>query len=887
VFEAVRSQATIKIQAALAVGEKEWNRSKIMLVGEGRAGKTALAKSFMGLPFEHTESTCGIEQFRVEVSHAVVGPVWQQSEAPHSELDVAVVALAKASTSPGTQCLRVAAETPSTADIAERSNNRLELSLLAPEKVEHIRSALLSDNVLTGSDLMVRLYDFAGQDVFSSLHSYFLTRHGVYVIVFTMNWLVTSEAHSTAALEYLSFWLDSIAVHTKSQKQELAPIFLAGTHKDQVPDVEAHGRISLLLDAKFGCSAAWPAVVENDVAGLVFFPVDCTLGAADPTTVLLMLLTEQSIRQSDYVSIKRPLSWYKTLDALQSLPCPMVSLSVATKMAEDCGVSSDQVNRFLEFVRDMGLLMWYDEPELRETVILDPVAYFVMPVTRVICQLEMHLSDIHRRCRKQRREEFDILFSAGIASPDILHDLLISDGYDVCTLITLMLKYGLAVCWQRDGGDAASVVGTRKYLIPSLFPEAPSSLAAAKEWVEDKTTRTMYFVFSLANSVGKSILKESDLSCVGFLPKGLFSRLLCASLEWCHETSGNGIDLSQFTLCRSFAIMQVGGSWLRMTLVPANHCIRVDVVDGRAGADFPTVIDGLWHRWRTIVKSSYKSLTIMPFMPYLGHADYQLLFVPIALEGTCPNATVVANMGSPTTAVDKYHVFLSYRWGDFEKQFVVDFYNHLRTGMVRGHQMRVFLDSSVFKKGDRLQKIMLVSVLSSEVFVPLVTPTALQRLICHDPQEVDSLLFEWLTALLLITYHDVGEQLGSVLRYICPICFKGANGDGYFAVKAKLSAEVPVATIRALKELLDSKNVVLSPKVAHFLDTVSVKYIVDNIMASLAVVFDALEVTTSNLCASGEAVMPLFFETDELTVPAEYMVHRTIAGPSVAGASTV
>jgi hypothetical protein len=62
-------------------------------------------------------------------------------------------------------------------------------------------------------------------------------------------------------------------------------------------------------------------------------------------------------------------------------------------------VSADRVREFVEFLRDMGVLMWYDEPGLREIIILDPVTYFVKPVTRVLCQLDLHTSDVHLRCR--------------------------------------------------------------------------------------------------------------------------------------------------------------------------------------------------------------------------------------------------------------------------------------------------------------------------------------------------------------------------------------------------------------------------------------------------------------------------------------------------------
>jgi hypothetical protein len=74
-------------------------------------------------------------------------------------------------------------------------------------------------------------------------------------------------------------------------------------------------------------------------------------------------------------------------------------------------VSADRVREFVEFLRDMGVLIWYDEPGLREIIILDPVTYFVKPVIRVICQLDLHISDVHQRCRKRRPEEFENLFA--------------------------------------------------------------------------------------------------------------------------------------------------------------------------------------------------------------------------------------------------------------------------------------------------------------------------------------------------------------------------------------------------------------------------------------------------------------------------------------------
>ena len=52
------------LHQALQQGTRAWNRSKIMIVGDGRAGKTALANSIMDEEFAHTESTIGTVSLR-------------------------------------------------------------------------------------------------------------------------------------------------------------------------------------------------------------------------------------------------------------------------------------------------------------------------------------------------------------------------------------------------------------------------------------------------------------------------------------------------------------------------------------------------------------------------------------------------------------------------------------------------------------------------------------------------------------------------------------------------------------------------------------------------------------------------------------------------------
>jgi GTPase SAR1 family protein len=842
-----------------------------MLVGEGRAGKTALANAFMGVPFVHTESTCGINQFSVEVAHAVVGSGWHPCEAAASELDAAIIALAKAKhdrpqpkASRIDEALHVAstARSSPTVDGGDAGlSPPLEFKSFPDQKIEHLRATLLNDNIFGGSDLMVQLFDFAGQDVFSCLHSYFLTRHGVYAIVFDMNWLSSTSSGLQGALEYLAFWINSVAMNTRTDDKAFAPIFLVGTHKDQVSDAAEHARISKLVDTTFSYSVAWPSVVEDEYSGLVYFPVDCTMGANDPTISRLMSQIEKSIRASRYVSIKRPLPWYDALDKLVK-QTPMISLSAATEIVLQCKVSPNKVTELLEFLRDMGVIMWYNEPEIKEVVILDPVEYFVKSVTKVICQPNAHNADAHHKCRKIRREEYDVLFNTGFAIPGILHDLLSYDGHCADTLTSLMLKYGLATRWPVAGldGGAADSVAVEKYLIPSLFPDLPSC-PTSRKWAEDEPVRTFYMAFSLSKTLGKEVLKDGELAKVGFLPKGMFDRLLCSALSWCREASNNGTELTEFTLCKSFAILHAAGVWFRIVLIPAHHCIRIDVEE-KTETCFNTVVMGIWNIWKAVVASGVQALTMAPFIPFVGEVGRCELLVPMALFKAPFCAGVHATV-KPSNS--RYHCFLSYRWDDLDKLLVTVLHSYLKDFLVNGCKMRIFFDDATFKIADRLQKVFIASVVATEVFVPVISLASLKRMINYNEGEVDNLLMEWLTIILIDRFPALKTELGSPLKFISPICIKG----GYFAVKGSISSKAPKKTIAELKAIFSTKNVTLFPELLSYLEAVTVRDIVDGIMGSNCKekVFTGSISHLVHQC--GEEILRLFLPANKIQISAD------------------
>jgi hypothetical protein len=124
---------------------------------------------------------------------------------------------------------------------------------------------------------------------------------------------------------------------------------------------------------------------------------------------------------------------------------------------------------------------------------------------------------------------------------------------------------------------------------------------------------------------------------------------------------------------------------------------------------------------------------------HAGQLDHHLLLVPF--RGSVSTHTErSANVGSS----NGFHCFLSYRWGKVDKLLVTALYEHLTGGMVRGHTMRVFLDDEVFRTAEHFRQAFVECILTTNIYiyiyVSVIRTNALDRMTCHNLQEVGNLL---------------------------------------------------------------------------------------------------------------------------------------------------
>ena len=103
--------------------------------------------------------------------------------------------------------------------------------------------------------LPISMFDFGGQEVFNVVHSLFLTKYALYLVVFNMDRFLTSEDPSKIDAERgivswdsctsrVEFWVSSVAARTMDKDSNIAPIFIVGTHKDVANDKASFERMS-------------------------------------------------------------------------------------------------------------------------------------------------------------------------------------------------------------------------------------------------------------------------------------------------------------------------------------------------------------------------------------------------------------------------------------------------------------------------------------------------------------------------------------------------------------------------------------------------------------------------------------------------------------------
>jgi hypothetical protein len=194
----------------------------------------------------------------------------------------------------------------------------------------------------------------------------------------------------------------------------------------------------------------------------------------------------------------------------------------------------------------------------------------------------MHFLPVHSKCKKMEFNKFHDLTNKGILNSSLLAILWEEFADRSAILLHLMCRYGLLVPLLYNTtdelSDVVAVAASEKYLVPSLL--SSSSNQYKEQWFDDGASyQTCYFVFSSSEDIKrKRIIQSSDLRSDGFLPNGLFERLIGKVVGWCQFTSKEvQIDIDMNLLFKDLVILSYGRQRFRLSLQQELSSIRLDV----------------------------------------------------------------------------------------------------------------------------------------------------------------------------------------------------------------------------------------------------------------------------------------------------------------------
>ncbi|GAM27829.1 hypothetical protein SAMD00019534_110050 [Acytostelium subglobosum LB1] len=217
------------------------------------------------------------------------------------------------------------------------------------------RPSASSQDDASSPPVTFNLWDFAGQEVYYSTHQFFISSRSLFVVVFNMVTFLQQQDDAR-----VSYWLQCIEAWGGD-----AQVVLVGTHLDELTSGQEE-RIQAEIDSKF--CAAFPSIKG-------FLAVSCkTSKNINKLQALLVKVgrAEKKLGQSHPQS-------FTQLESLIVNEREMNNPPIITKheflaMAEQCGITADQVPKASHFLKELGIIVYFDDDKsgLDAFVFIDP-----------------------------------------------------------------------------------------------------------------------------------------------------------------------------------------------------------------------------------------------------------------------------------------------------------------------------------------------------------------------------------------------------------------------------------------------------------------------------------------------------------------------------------
>ncbi|XP_038056276.1 uncharacterized protein LOC119728209 [Patiria miniata] len=409
--------------------------------------------------------------------------------------------------------------------VAERVAALVDEYLKRSEKMEDNLKEKIEDGGPRSIDLSI--WDFTGQSMYYTLHQVYLSSRAIYLLTFDLTKDLDAPIQSHADgcseqvewsqgkftnLDHIDFWLRSVHAHTAENARNVPgntalspPIFIVGTHRDGLGSDPAE-RDRLVADKFRAIRACAQGKPYQSHIIPTYFAVENCADNTDEEIVKLRECIESVATKEPYMGEHIPLKWLRFEHSLAEVVMKGTNYLPSEKMrqmAGDVGVSSDQgVATMLQFYHDLGVVIYNPVPgssdaSLQNMIILRP--HWLVEVFKKITVANQEDAEF-APCWKHLQEQ-------GILEDRLVDHLWAETLEQKPALLGLMEKFDL-LC--RDH----KAKGQMLYYMPSCLKE----MTNREELVTDAKTAVVFYI-----------------TFGGFLPVGLFHRLVVHACRWSQE----------------------------------------------------------------------------------------------------------------------------------------------------------------------------------------------------------------------------------------------------------------------------------------------------------------------------------------------------------------
>ncbi|XP_053383421.1 uncharacterized protein LOC123540198 [Mercenaria mercenaria] len=389
--------------------------------------------------------------------------------------------------------------------------------------LRHFSENLRHNKALQDDELLATIWDFGGQFIYYTTHQIFHSRDAIYLLVFDLNKDLDNVIEDTDFPERqekmknsLMFWVNSINAFVGTDDSMEPVIILVGTHKDTFEgDVDAK-----LEEVKnlFAGTDVRKHIYEQTFAVAIFDTHDNVIND------LRSIIHQIGIKKAANKQI--PANWIPLeMLLLEERETRIVTFERVKCINAHSDSPIEDVNElklFLKYHHDKGTLVYFDEEELNEYVILNPQflvdAFRCIITSKSVCDGSARLYQLWKR-----------MINMAILEQELLNAVL-SKNKQFSKFSAIVLKFlkrhrilaEILKMEEIKTPKSVTITRTGNYMIPS-FLKACCNSETAEKFIHGKTFSSVILGISLENNIVLSTLYERvTAAAVGIWPPIVF-----------------------------------------------------------------------------------------------------------------------------------------------------------------------------------------------------------------------------------------------------------------------------------------------------------------------------------------------------------------------------